>query len=534
MTLRKTELFNELFNKFLEINDNVEAIIVSDEQGLIIAAERRKDIDIEILSFLTSILNPILERIRYEFAFKKFGTANFDTELYRLLFISLDEKKTLSVVLNNYASIDKVSPNAYLLAEKAMQILKAEEGDNIQIIIPNFESETDDSERVKRVKNQIYQMRLEQGGIYRFKFVIIGDQEVGKTSLVKRFVENKFSDSYRATIGFDVSSRSIDLYGNRVEFSIWDIGGQGYFKRLRHVYYQGAQTAFIVFDLTNRNSFDNARKWYFELRNFIQEREIPIIIVGNKSDLKEKRLISYQEAIDLLYELIKQSKIKISYIETSALSGENVENAFTIIAYYYLSQSREEEEERLKKDLLCELNSILEKRKKKLNKKTKSLDPSSLLTLSFISEDEFWSPGLQILLNVNSKIDYVKMVDNSDKKIYKFANGLILKNFIYTNFDVFDSNGVLCIFNARDKEHIDPTWRNIVLKIIDDIEEKKVILIGIKISNKNDWSQIMEEFNVNDLLEKKKISLLFFKLTVEFQLDIYDHLKVMLNSINFS
>ncbi|MFX1377014.1 MAG: Rab family GTPase [Promethearchaeota archaeon] len=529
MTIRKAELFNDLFHRFLEINENVEAIIVSDEQGLIIASEKRKDIDIEILSFLTSILNPILERIRFEFAFKKFGTANFDTEQYRLLFISLDEKKTLSVVLNNYASIDKASPNAYLLAEKTMQILSAEDDDHIQIIIPHFEYETDASETARRLKNQIYQMRLDQGGVYRFKLIIIGDQEVGKTSLVRRFVEDKFSTDYRATIGFNVLSRSIELYENKVEYSIWDIGGQDYFKRLRNMYYLGAQTAFIVFDLSNRKTFDNVKKWYNELIRFIEGREIPIIIIGNKSDLREERIVTYQEGIDLLNELIKKSKIKIFYDETSALSGENVENAFTLIAYNYLFQSREDEEERLKEDLLNELNLILKKRKKK-----KKFEPDSLLTLTFISENELWSPGLQVLLKVNSKIEYNKILDNYDKKEYRFSNGLVLKNFIYSNFDVFDSDGVLCIFNALDKEHIDSTWRDIVLKIINDIAENKVIFIGIKVSNQSNWSEIIEEFNLNEVLEEKKVSFLFFRITAEYQLDIYDHLKVMLNSIKSS
>ena len=99
-------LFNELFNQFLKINEDVEAVIVSDKQGLVIAGEKRSNVDMEIVSVLTSIINPIIERIRDEFMFKKFGTASFDTEFYRLLFISLDENRTLSVVLNNLASVD--------------------------------------------------------------------------------------------------------------------------------------------------------------------------------------------------------------------------------------------------------------------------------------------------------------------------------------------------------------------------------------------------------------------------------------------
>ncbi|MHA2393335.1 MAG: Rab family GTPase [Promethearchaeota archaeon] len=527
MTVNRNELFKELFNRFLEVNKDVEAVIVSDHQGLVMAGEKRKDIDIEIVSVLTSIINPILERIRDEFAFREFGTASFDTEFYRLLFISLDERRTLSIVLNNMASVDKASPHAYLLAEKAVQIINAEEGHNIQLSIPHFEYETDESATEERVRNQIYQMRLDQGGVYRFKFVIIGDHEVGKTSLVRRFVENKFSHDYRATIGLNILSHSIEFYGNKVAYSLWDVGAQKFFARFRQTYYLGAQAAFIVFDLTNRKSFENIKTWYDELEDFIKHRPIPMIIIGNKTDLLEEREVSYQDGVDMVNRLSKISNIKVSYIETSALTGENVEDAFTLIAYHYISQSKQEEEAIVKQDLWGELTSILEKRK------YEGLELDSLLTLTIISENEFWSPGLQILSEVNSMSDHEKLMDNFDEKIYKFTNGVTLKNYLYQNFDVTGSDGVFCIFDARYEEHIDPNWRDVVVKIINGIEENKVVLIGIRVSDKSDWSQIMEEFNVNELLEQKMVSLLFFKIGVEYRLEIYDQLKVMLNTIKY-
>jgi len=138
MPINKNKLFTELLTDFLEQNIEVEAIIVSDEEGLIIAGEKRRDIDIEIVSFLTAVVNPIIDRVRNEFSFKKFGTASFDTDEHRLLFISLDEKTTLSLVVASLASLDAISPYAYYLAEKTAQILNAQEGDNIQIDISNF------------------------------------------------------------------------------------------------------------------------------------------------------------------------------------------------------------------------------------------------------------------------------------------------------------------------------------------------------------------------------------------------------------
>jgi Ras-related protein Rab-1A len=527
MSINRKALFNELFGQFLETNEDVEAVIVSDQQGLVIAGEKRSNVDMEIVSVLTSIIHPIVERIRDEFMFKKFGTASFDTEFYRLLFISLDEQRTLSVVLNNLASVDKASPYAYLLAEKSVQILNAMEGDNIQLKIPNFEYETDETAISERVKNQIYQMRLDQGGLYRFKFVIIGNHEVGKTSLVRRFVEDKFSHDYRATIGLNILSHSIEFFGNSIVYSLWDVGAQTFFRRFRQTYYLGTQAAFIVFDLINRKSFESVKEWFKELDDFIGGREIPIIIIGNKTDLKDQRAISYEDGVKLVNELSVKPNIKISYIETSALTGENVEDAFTLIAYHYISKSKEDEEERVKEDMLEELNFILKERK------VIGENFDSLLTLTIISENEFWSPGLQILSELNDLSKCEKIKDDREEKLYKFSNGVILKNYLYHNFDVSNSDGVFCIFDARDKDHIDPNWKEVVVKIINDIGKNKVVLIGIRVSDKSDWSAIMEEFDVNELLEQKMVSLLFFKLGLEYRLEIYDQLKVMLHTIRY-
>ncbi|MCK4282612.1 MAG: GTP-binding protein, partial [Candidatus Lokiarchaeota archaeon] len=407
MPINKALLFTELLNNFLEINKELIAVIVSDEDGYIIAGEKRKDIDIEIVSFLTAVVNPILERIRKEFTFKKFGTASFDTEDNRLLFVSVDEATTLSFVLEQMSSVDKLAPYAYFLAEKIAQILTAVEGDLIQLTIPNFEYEAELSKSSDRLKNQIYQSKLDHGGMYRFKFIIIGDHEVGKTSIIRRFVENKFLADYRTTIGLNIMSHNFEAFGNKINLWLWDIGAQQYFKRFRKTYYNGAQAAFIVFDLTSQETFENLKNWHNELKEFIENKDLPIIIVGNKNDLTEQRVISYQDGVKLasdlsdlsslfdssilsefsdLSDLSKDIKTKISYIETSALTGDNVEYAFRLISYHFMLKSKEIEEKRLKNAILGEINSILE-------------DYSSL-TLSFITEDPLWSPCLQILAGI--------------------------------------------------------------------------------------------------------------------------------------
>jgi Ras-related protein Rab-1A len=340
---------------------------------------------------------------------------------------------------------------------------------------------------------------------------------VGKTSIIRRFVENKFTLDYRATLGLNVLSHSIKFYGNEVSLSLWDVGAQDYFKRFRKTYYVGAQAAFIVFDVCNRESFDNVKIWYKELDEFLGKK-IPITIVGNKVDLTDQRIVQYKNGVALVDELSKEySGGDISYIETSALTGENIEDAFSLIAYHYIMKSKEREEQKLKESLMVQINSILNKNKN--------------LIISFVTDSPFWSPGLQILNDVNKLCQCEKIIDDKEKRLYEYSNGLLIKNFLFDNLDVTDSDGVFVIFDARNRKYIEPKWKEVVVNIIQNLSENKVALIGVRVSEQSDWSNIMEEFNVNEYLEKRMISLLFFKIGFEYRLEIYDQLEVMFNTI---
>ncbi|TFF92418.1 MAG: GTP-binding protein, partial [Promethearchaeota archaeon] len=450
MALNKNQVFQNLFNNFLNQNEEVEAIIVSDRDGFVIAGEKRKDIDIEIISFLTAVVNPIIERVRSEFSFKKFGTASFDTDEHRLLFISVDDNTTLSLVIDSLGSIDNIAPYSYFLAEKTAQIVNSyEEGNSIQISIPDFKFDSEITSSSNRLKNQIYQSKVEQGGIYRFKFIIIGDHEVGKTSIIRRFVEGNFLEKYRATIGLNILSHDFEAYGNKISLHLWDIGAQKYFKRFRKTYYNGAQAAFIVFDLTNRSSFENVANWHNELKEFIENRDLPIIIVGNKTDLAEQRVVEYEEGVSLVKDLSKisefsettslssftdlsylneSSKTRISYIETSAKTGERIQEAFSLISYHFILKCEEIEESRLKANIIEEINSIIE-----INED---------LTLSFLSEEELWSPAIQILTEIESLGKVIDSTDKRKEKRFKYDNGLILRSFTYDSYKISDSDGI--------------------------------------------------------------------------------------------
>lgn len=162
---------------------------------------------------------------------------------------------------------------------------------------------------------------------YIFKLILIGDANIGKTSLINRYVTNTFSESYICTIGVDFMMKSV-LYENQtLKLQIWDTAGMERYKQLTTSYYRGAQGAIVCFDVTNRASFESVSKWidnFCQFNNPIFERII--ILVGNKSDLVEEREVSKEE-ID------KYVKVNnYEYYETSAKTGNNVDELFFNLA----------------------------------------------------------------------------------------------------------------------------------------------------------------------------------------------------------
>ena len=513
MTVNRKRLFDEILNNFLERFSDVEAIIVSDLEGFVIAGEKRKDTEsnIEIVSVLTTLINPVLERIRNEFSFKKFGTASFDTDEHRLLFITIDEERILSLIFNSMASVEKVAPYTYFLAEKTAQILNSGEDDTIQLAIPDFDYE---KERHEKLKESICQSESDECAAYSFKFVIVGNHEVGKTSLIRQFVERKFSGDYRATIGLNIFAHNFDFQGNELNVQLWDIGAQQYFKRFRRIYYNGAEAAFIVYDITNRESFEEVKNWFKELNELIDETNIPIILVGNKDDLAEKRVVSTAEGEALAKSL---SKNGIEYIETSALTGNNVKDAFELIAYHYIIKSKKKEKDRIQESLTNAIVSTLKK--------------LVILELTFITENLNWNPGFQTIVSMDKLGEYSKLKDNHNEKLYPYKNGLIVSSYDYSEFNLSNSDGVFIIFDAREKEHIDPKWRETLMNVIRKLRKKRAVLVGIRVSDDKNYAQLMDEFVIDKDLEDKVVSVLFLKIGSDYREKIYDNLILLLDLI---
>jgi len=159
---------------------------------------------------------------------------------------------------------------------------------------------------------------------YQFKVILIGAGAVGKTSLVRRFIEGTFSKSYKMTIGVDFMTKAVTLKTEElVKLTIWDIGGQQRFKVLRRGFYNGSHGALVVFDLSRADTYVEMRKWLKEMKQFAGG-DVPFLLIGNKLDLIEQvgEVINRKEAMEFA-----ENEGSI-YIETSAKTGNNVESAF--------------------------------------------------------------------------------------------------------------------------------------------------------------------------------------------------------------
>lgn len=169
-----------------------------------------------------------------------------------------------------------------------------------------------------------------------FKIVILGNAAVGKTSLINQFIENAFQDDYKPTLGANIIRKDVDIDGEdvntKVRLIMWDLAGQEKYSVIRSMYFQGCEGALLVYDVTRYNTFDSIKSnWLRDFKKYIRKEGV-YILIGNKTDLKDQRVVPTEKGKDLAEE------IQASYfIETSAKLGENIEEAFLLLVKQILS-----------------------------------------------------------------------------------------------------------------------------------------------------------------------------------------------------
>lgn len=159
---------------------------------------------------------------------------------------------------------------------------------------------------------------------YLIKLLLIGDTGSGKSSLLSRHCDDEFKSTYISTIGVDFKIKTILKNDKMVKMQIWDTAGQERFRTITTSYYRGADGVLIVFDITDRQSFDSLKSWHEECMRFCK-KDSKIIIIGNKLDLDANRKVTYNEASEYA------KSIGTEYIETSAKTANNVEKAFDVL-----------------------------------------------------------------------------------------------------------------------------------------------------------------------------------------------------------
>jgi len=163
------------------------------------------------------------------------------------------------------------------------------------------------------------------GALNKYKLVFLGEQAVGKTSIITRFMYDTFDFNYQATIGIDFLSKTMYLEDRSVRLQLWDTAGQERFRSLIPSYIRDSSAAVVVYDVTNRASFVNTAKWVEDVRTE-RGKEVVIILVGNKTDMSDRRQVSTEEGE------AKAKEFNVMFIETSAKAGYNVKQLFRQLA----------------------------------------------------------------------------------------------------------------------------------------------------------------------------------------------------------
>ncbi len=169
---------------------------------------------------------------------------------------------------------------------------------------------------------------------YLFKIIVCGDPAVGKTSIILRFTDRAFRRTYIPTLGVNICEKTVFFKNAKINFIIWDIAGHGKFLKMRKHFYQNADGEILVFDLTKNETLKNIHDWFSDIKKHV-ETDVRGILLGNKSDLVDLKKLDREEIFKL------QDELNLTYVETSALTGENVEEAFLKLSEILYENSRD-------------------------------------------------------------------------------------------------------------------------------------------------------------------------------------------------
>lgn len=290
----------------------------------------------EIISFPSINSKGLVKYIQYEDENFRGGHAR---RVLTLLFNEYDDVIFYKYLKSLEGIFDDIARKLRYLeqAEVPNESIKAELETFLDVLYTTLE-ELRKNELSTKVSHKIAESELEiteDDTLYVFKLIVAGNAGVGKTSLILRFTDNAFSRTYIPTIGVNISEKTFKIGEEFVKLVLWDIAGQSQFSRMRKNFYRGADGAILVFDITNEKSFQDLSQWYEEIiKNKLHPKELKGFIIGNKSDLKENRAITIEDIVSYA------NNLEFPSIQTSALTGKNVEDAFREFAKILLDSRK--------------------------------------------------------------------------------------------------------------------------------------------------------------------------------------------------
>ena len=352
----KEENLRILLKNFVESRDDVIIAFLYSNEGLLFSKyskfERTAQEDKEsedIYGAFTAIVENLLDKISLEYKTGRYGSGSFETEDNRIIYLEAGSEAILLLVCDYETNLNSLFPIAYLVVEKITQLLENSfdfKFNSLEIpdlnIYDTFSLGLDKfSIKENSIINGVTPThRFKKGKQIEklFKLIVLGSAAVGKTTLVHQFLKKEDIIDYRPTLGISISTQLYHVQGFKedvIKFLIFDLAGQSFFKRVRRDYYKGANCAFIVYDVTRRETFDEAIDFWLkdaqtELGN------IPFVLIGNKIDLEEDRVVTKEEGLK------KARELKSFFTETSALRNVNVQDTFKIIGIGLFFQHIEE------------------------------------------------------------------------------------------------------------------------------------------------------------------------------------------------
>ena len=152
------------------------------------------------------------------------------------------------------------------------------------------------------------------------KLLLLGDSSVGKTCIINKYIFDKFEESHLSTLGIDYMDKLVDYKNYKIKLQIWDTSGEEKYRSITKNFYKNADGLFVIFDLTNEDSFNHVKNWINEAKD--NKSDIKMILIGNKSDSEDERKVDKDRALKF------SEENNLQYFETSAKNGKNIHKSF--------------------------------------------------------------------------------------------------------------------------------------------------------------------------------------------------------------